>query len=112
MKILLDECLPVKFKNEFNEFTTYTVRDKSWIGVKNGELLKKARDDHFDVFVTSDKKLRYQINRDELKIAIIIIDTMRNDILSLREITQKIKEALNQIKSPDVVIVNKFGVSK
>jgi hypothetical protein len=37
---------------------------------------------------------------------------VRNDILSLREVTQKIKEALNQIKSPDVVIVNKFGVSK
>lgn len=42
MKILLDENLPKKLKKDFPEHEIYTVKDKSWVGEKNGEnLLKK-----------------------------------------------------------------------
>ena len=41
MKILLDESLPRKLRNDFgNEHDVWTVRDKGWLGKKNGELLK------------------------------------------------------------------------
>jgi predicted nuclease of predicted toxin-antitoxin system len=41
MKILLDESLPRKLKNDFGlEHQTWTVRDKGWLSKKNGELLK------------------------------------------------------------------------
>lgn len=41
MKILLDESIPRKLKNDFgNVHEVYTVRDKDWLGYKNGVLLK------------------------------------------------------------------------
>jgi hypothetical protein len=41
MKILLDESLPRKLKNDFgNEHEVWTVRDRGWLGQKNGALLK------------------------------------------------------------------------
>lgn len=41
MKILLDESLPRKLRNSFGqEHEVRTVKDMSWLGKKNGELLR------------------------------------------------------------------------
>ena len=40
MKLLLDENLPKRLKLDFHEHEIYSVRDKNWNGIKNGELLK------------------------------------------------------------------------
>lgn len=65
MKILLDESLPRKLRNDFGlEHEVWTVRDKKWLGKKNGELLRLIIDDGFDVFVTVDRNLPYQQNLD------------------------------------------------
>lgn len=34
MRILLDECLPKKFKKEFQEYEIFTVPDAGWAGKK------------------------------------------------------------------------------
>lgn len=39
MRLLLDENLPKRLKLDFLEHEIYTVRDKGWNGIKNGELL-------------------------------------------------------------------------
>lgn len=41
-KVLLDENVPIRLKSQLEDFKTYTVRDKQWNGLKNGELLKEA----------------------------------------------------------------------
>jgi len=55
MKILIDENLPVKLKDKLNEYEVFTVRDMNWNSVKNGQLLKLAIENSFNVLVTSDK---------------------------------------------------------
>jgi hypothetical protein len=41
MKILVDESCPRKLRSDFGaEHEIWTVRDKGWLGKKNGELLK------------------------------------------------------------------------
>ena len=40
MKLLLDENLPKRLKLDFTEHEIYTIRDKGWNGIENGELLK------------------------------------------------------------------------
>ena len=53
MKILLDESLPRKLKNDFGiTHDVWTVRDKDWLGQKNGALLKLMVEDNFEIFVT------------------------------------------------------------
>ena len=61
MKILLDECTPRLLKRLLSEFEISTVQDMGWTGVTNGALLAMAEAE-FDVFVTTDKNLRYQQN--------------------------------------------------
>ena len=63
MKILLDESVPVKLRNDFPAtHEAWTVRDKGWSGKKNGELLRLMTDDKFEIFITVDQNLAYQQN--------------------------------------------------
>ncbi len=39
MRLLLDENLPKRLKQDFPAHEIFTVRDKQWNGITNGELL-------------------------------------------------------------------------
>ncbi len=60
MKIIIDECLPVEIKKLFSDYEIYTVRDLNRTGLKNGQLLEKIVKNNFDIFLTADKKIRFQ----------------------------------------------------
>ncbi len=62
MKLLLDENLPKRLKQNFAEHEIFKVRDKNWNGIKNGELLKLMIAEDFDAFLTFDKNFQYQQN--------------------------------------------------
>ncbi|MBK8380972.1 MAG: DUF5615 family PIN-like protein [Ignavibacteria bacterium] len=47
MKILLDECLPVRLKNLLTEFDVFSVSEMGWRSLKNGKLLKAAVEKKF-----------------------------------------------------------------
>lgn len=61
MKILLDESLPARLAHELHGHKVVTVAEAGWSGKKNGELLKLA-ESKFDVFITIDQNLQYQVN--------------------------------------------------
>ena len=52
MKLLLDENLPKRLKQDFLDHQVYTVREKSWNGIKNGDLLKLLLENNFDALLT------------------------------------------------------------
>ncbi|MCD4694628.1 MAG: hypothetical protein K8S16_00195 [Bacteroidales bacterium] len=93
-KILLDENVPVKLKFRLKDFDTYTVRDKNWNSLKNGELLNNAINDDFDVFITTDKNLQYQQNISKLNISIIVLNI---DLLKWSYIEPLIPQILKTI---------------
>ena len=71
MKILLDESLPRKLKYDFGEeHEVITVRDKDWLGKKNGELLKLMISEEFEIFITVDRNLPYQQNLERFPLCI------------------------------------------
>ena len=41
MLILIDECIPKKFKSCLTNHDVKTVYDMGWPGMKNGELIKQ-----------------------------------------------------------------------
>jgi hypothetical protein len=57
MKLLPDENLPKKLKLDFTEYEIYTVADKGWNVIKNGELLTLVLAENFDILLTFDKNL-------------------------------------------------------
>ena len=79
MKILLDESLPRKLKYDFGtEHEVYTVRDKGWLGQKNGALLRLMIEDGFDILVTVDRNLPYQQNLERLPVTIFVLCAFDN----------------------------------
>ena len=53
----------------------HTAFRQGWGALKNGVLLRAAEDAGFEVFVTSDKNLRYQQNFTGLKLGIVVLPT-------------------------------------
>ena len=60
MRLLPDENLPKRLKLDFTEYEIYTVRDKGWNGIKNGELLQLLLANNFTALLTFDKNLQHQ----------------------------------------------------
>lgn len=44
-----------------------------WNELSNGDLIRTAEMEHFDVLVTTDQNLRYQQNLSDRRIAIIVL---------------------------------------
>lgn len=77
MKILLDESLPKRLKQDFKGHQVRTVPEAGWQGKKNGELLKLMEQD-FDVFITADQNLKYQLNIRNAAIPVIVLAAKTN----------------------------------
>lgn len=73
MKILLDECIPRKFKNSFPNHEYRTVAEEGLSGRKNGELLRLAEAAGFEIFISLDRGLEYEQNLRSRKIKIILL---------------------------------------
>ena len=100
MNIILDECTPRALKKRLPHLAIHTVQDMGWSGVKNGKLLALA-DPQFDVFITTDKNLRYQQNLSALKLAIVLLPT--NRVRVVIALIPKIEEVLKSIQSRDFI---------
>lgn len=100
MKLLLDENLPKRLKNDFKEHEIYTAADKGWRGLTNGKLIELLIQNEFDALLTFDKNLQYQQNFDKCKIAVIILNASDNSYLTLKKLVPSIKDLLlNELKS-------------
>jgi hypothetical protein len=73
MRVLLDECIPRKFKSELTGHECSTVPECGLAGKKNGELLASAERQGFEAFVTLDRGIQYQQNLAGRAIALLII---------------------------------------
>jgi len=99
MRLLLDENLPKRLKQDFLEHEIYTVADKGWIGISNGRLLALLVDNNFDALLTFDKNLQYQQNFTKYTIAVIVLHASDNSYITLKELVNKIKDVLdNELK--------------
>ncbi len=86
MKLLLDENLPKRLKTDLSEHEVYTVRDKGWNGVKNGELLKLLIADNFSALITFDKNLQFQQNFLKYSIPVIVLAAPINTYAELSKL--------------------------
>jgi predicted nuclease of predicted toxin-antitoxin system len=62
MRILLDECIPRKFKRTLTEHSCQTVPEAGLAGKPNGDLLDSANREGFQVFITVDKGIEFEQN--------------------------------------------------
>jgi hypothetical protein len=103
MRILLDECIPKRIRHEFAGHTVFTVAQKGWAGIKNGELLKRMLADGFEVFVTVDQSLRYQQNLPTVNIAVLVLIAPSNRAADLLPLIPGANAALATIQPGECV---------
>lgn len=91
MKILLDENIPVRIKENFpNDYEVLTARDLNWNGKKNGVLLGLCVNSGFDLLITLDKNLQFQQNLNKFKIKIILLKVKNNRFKTIKDIIPKV----------------------
>lgn len=104
MRVLLDECLPRRFKAYFPEYQVITVPEAGWAGKKNGELLRAAAG-LIEVFVTVDSNLAYQQHLTSLPFAVIVLKVRSNRVQDLVPLVPEILAALESALPGQVVRV-------
>ena len=100
MKVLLDENLPKRLKKDFPEHEIYTVRDRGWNGIGNGELLRLMISEDFDVLITFDKNLQHQQNFQKYSLPVLVLNAQDNTYTGLQLLVPKIRSALSQTLAP------------
>jgi hypothetical protein len=71
MRVLLDNGVPRGIASVLEGHTVEEARDHGWDRLKNGHLLDAAEAERLDVFVTTDRNIRYQQNFSKRTIAIV-----------------------------------------
>ena len=94
MRVLIDECVPKKFKFSLIAFEheCLTAPEAGLAGKQNGELLALA-ETRFDVFLTLDKGFEYQQTLAARKISIVIIRAKSNPVRSPERMTFRLSPA-------------------
>jgi len=100
LRILLDECAPRLVKTRLPALDIRTVQEMGWAGIKNGELLALA-ESRFDVFVTADKKLRYQQNPQGRQLSVVVLPS--NQVPIVENLLPTIEQVLQSIQPGTVV---------
>lgn len=81
MRLLLDENLPKRLKHDFSEYDVFTVREKGWNGITNGELLKLMLNDKLNALLTFDKNLQHQQNFSKYPITVFVLSAFNNTLI-------------------------------
>lgn len=75
MRILFDQGVPAPLRRHLADHLVSTAYEQGWSTLRNGELLTAAELAGFDVFITTDKNLRYQQNIAGRHLSIVILGT-------------------------------------
>jgi predicted nuclease of predicted toxin-antitoxin system len=105
MKLLLDECVDVRFRSFIPEHEVRIVQEMRWLGKVNGELLQLTNENGFNVFITTDKKLQYQQNISQYNFAVVILDTPRSTLENLKILIPSLIVLLPNISVGNVYMV-------
>ena len=98
MKVLLDENLPKKLKNDLTNFEVFTVQEMGWNGKQNGELLELMLSNGFNTLITADKNLQNQQNFKKYPIPVLTLNvkllTYKHMVNLLPELRRLMNEQL------------------
>ena len=75
MKVLFDQGTPAPLRRALVAHTVETANERGWSELQNGDLITAAEAAGFEVFVTTDRNLKYQQNLTGRCLAIVVLLT-------------------------------------
>ncbi len=111
MLLLLDENLPKRLKSDFPNHQVFTVWEKGWNGIKNGELLQIMLANKFDALLTFDKNLQHQQNFIKYPVSVFVMVALNNTYQQLRPLTFVINKFLESglMPGPTIISIDNSG---
>ncbi|HUD99597.1 MAG TPA: DUF5615 family PIN-like protein [Bryobacteraceae bacterium] len=103
MKILIDECIPRKFKGCLPNHECQTAPEAGLAGKKNGELLSLAERAGFRVLVTMDKGIEYEQDLRGRNIGVLLIRARSNRLADLLPLAADCAAAIRAARPGQVV---------
>lgn len=73
--MLFDQGTPAPLRKSLTNHLVETAYERGWSALQNGELIAAAESAGFEVFVTTDRNLKYQQNLRDRKLAIVVLLT-------------------------------------
>ncbi len=104
MKILLDECIPLRLSRLLPGHDVRSVRQMNWLGLSNGRLLDAASE--FDLFITVDKNLVQQQQFAGRRLAVVVLRTRSNKIEDISPLVPQLAALLADLKQGTVTIMS------
>lgn len=105
MRVLLDECVPHRLRQELPGHDVHTVAEMGWSGKKNGELLQLMAGQQFEVFLTVDQNIRHQQNLAATGVAVLVLVATSNRLADLVPLMPAALASLASLKPGDVIEV-------
>ncbi len=106
MRVLLDEQLPRHLALELRGHDVTTVQQQGWAGLRNGDLLRRAADAGFDVFVAADRNLEFQQNLSRARLGVIVLSAPSNALEDLIPLVPSLLAAIPKCHSGWVLRIN------
>jgi predicted nuclease of predicted toxin-antitoxin system len=75
VKVLFDQGTPAPLRRALIGHTVETAYERGWSELQNGELIAAAEAAGFEVFVTTDRNLKYQQNLSARALSIVVLLT-------------------------------------
>jgi hypothetical protein len=105
VKIFLDECVDWRLSRHIIGHDVRSARDMGWTGIKNGALLSLASTE-FDVFVTVDRNLSFQLNTTKFPISVFVLSACSNRLADLVPLMPNLMAALGSASAGSVTMVS------
>ena len=78
MRILLDENLDWRLGRGLLGHEVESLQRLGWAGIQNGVLLKKAEETGFEVLITMDSNMTFQLNLADHRLKIVLLRARSN----------------------------------
>jgi predicted nuclease of predicted toxin-antitoxin system len=97
VRVLLDEQLPLDLAETLEGHSVDTVVGRGWIGITNGELLRRMRGE-YDALLTMDRGMEFQQNLATLPFGMLLILAPSTRMVHLRPVVPAILDALQELR--------------
>jgi hypothetical protein len=103
MKVLFDNGTPKPIAKVLIGHEVTFARQVGWHELRNGDLIRIAEDSGYEVFLTTDKQIRYQQNLAERKIGLVVLGYSQWP--AVQRCLAQIVDAVNSCRPGDYVEV-------
>lgn len=93
MKVLFDQGTPAPLRHCLAGHEVSTAHEQGWSLLRNGDLLAVAEQAGFEVFVTTDRNLKYQQNLAGRELAIVVL--LSTSWPRIRDVTAAVQAAVD-----------------